>query len=131
MSGSLAGAGVAAPTQPFAVFDITKNGDVKSCVRVDLPDSVLDVLRLVKLKPHNPSAMIRLSSDEEVHACLGLDHSPIAQGVDAAASVAALKAWIVVQFNSVRMNCEVQPGSTIFHKLDWVEYSGFQQMCEH
>jgi hypothetical protein len=66
-------------------------------------------------------AQLRYASDDEIHACLSLPHSPVAPGLSAAASAAALKAWVVAQFHAEHAKAEVVPGSATFHQLNWSE----------
>lgn len=46
-------------------------------------------------KPDDPGFCFVFSSAQEIHQCLALGGSPVGQGCNAAASVAALRAWIV------------------------------------
>ena len=75
--------------------------------------------------------MIRYASDNDIHACLGLPHSPLPQGDSAATSAAAFKAWVVTQFQEEYRNAEVEPGSGIFHRLNLVELMKVQNRYVH
>lgn len=108
---------VDATTQPVEAVQPADAG-----VLASLPDHVLAVLHEVTLKPGDPGAIFIYSSDNEIHVCLGQANSPVPQGATAAASSAALRAFVVAQFHAEHDNAEVQAGSGIFHQLNLVEY---------
>ena len=88
----------------------------------------LDFRRLIDGldEPDDPGAIILLSSDQEIHVCLGLAHSPIAQGADALASAAAFRNWISFQFHSAHDHSQVQHNQMLFHHLSEVEFVDVQ-----
>jgi hypothetical protein len=57
---------------------------------------------------------------------LRLAHSPVDPGVDAAASGAALKAWVAAQFHAEHEHAEVEPNTGVFHQLELDEIARVQ-----
>ena len=113
---------MASAKRKFRIIDATSVSPAPFPTIESLTDRELDVLRQVKLKRGDPGAMIRYASDDDIHTCLGLQHSPVPQGASAAASASAFKAWVVTQFHAEHDNAEVEPGSGTFHRLNFAEF---------
>jgi hypothetical protein len=122
---------VSSGKRKFQVIDATSKETVPFA---NLSDRELDVLRRVKQKHSEVGATVRYASDDEIHACLRLPHSPVAPGLSAAASAAAFKAWVVAQFHAEHDKAEVESGSGTFHQLNWSEVARVQNRyveCKH
>ena len=75
-------------TKPFLVGDFAVPIDV-------------DLTQIEFLTVDDPAFFCIYSSDAEIHAALGIPGAPAAQGVTAALSAAAFKAFVVAEFKAV------------------------------
>jgi hypothetical protein len=76
--------------------------------------------------PDDPGAIIILSSDQEIHTCLGLAHSPVAQGADERASAGAFRNWISLQFKLAYDHSQVERDQLLFHHMTDAEFLDVQ-----
>lgn len=93
----------------------------------DMDDCTIDSLNLIvsKLKPEDPALVIQLGSEQDIHACLQVHHSPVPVGITPEASSTAFRQYLIDRAHTIVQPTQQVGGATA---LVWQELSNAQHI---